>query len=162
MQHDGFQQNDIMTTDLVDERRAAELVNGRALWRQDEIDDVRLLPVCEVACRLQAAIPYDLDYDDDQLHAMAALGRLIAGTAWQTRQSLRTNIEIASPWSSVRPVSGLGRLEPLCDDIILGLELEHDQGTLARLPDSHKLPGQIAEILALGFADEAVYPFGIA
>ena len=97
----GFQQKVIMNTGLVDKRRAAELVNGRALWRQDEIDDVRLTAVYEVACRLQAAIRYDLDYGDDQLDAMAALWRAnsrhrVADVAVVARQ-----IEIGSPGFSV-------------------------------------------------------------
>jgi len=60
-------------------------------------DDVRLPAVYEVACRLQAAIPYDLDYDDDQLDAMAALWPALVATAWQMWPSLRNNSKSDRP-----------------------------------------------------------------
>ena len=97
----GFQPGDMVKTGLVDKRRALDLANGRSLWRQDEIDDVFLPALFEASCRLRESIPYDLDYDDDHLDAMAALSPALAATAWQLWPSLRSNIEIASPWFSV-------------------------------------------------------------
>ena len=97
----GFQPADLVKTGLVDKRRALDLLNGRSLWRQDEIDDVLMPALYDVAATLQEAIPYDLDYDDDHLDAMAALSPALAATAWQLWPSLRSNIEIASPWFSV-------------------------------------------------------------
>jgi len=76
----GFKPGDILKTGLVVKQRAAELVNGRSLWRQDEIDDVMLPAIYEASCRLQAAIPYDLDYDDEHLDAMAALWPALAAS----------------------------------------------------------------------------------
>lgn len=97
----GFQPKHLAITGLVDKRRAVDLVNGRTLWRQDEVDDVLFPALYEVGCQLQNAIPYDLDWDDDHLEAMAALSPTMAATAWQLWPSLRPHIEAASPWFSV-------------------------------------------------------------
>lgn len=91
----------ILKTGLVDKRRVAELLNGRSPWREDEVDDVMMPALYEAACRLQQAIPYDLEYDLEHLDAMAALSPALAASAWQLWPSLRSEIEAASPWFSV-------------------------------------------------------------